>query len=131
MINTVTLVGNLGRDPETRYTPDGTAVVNLSLAVNEFWTKDDEKQQRTHWFRVVAFKRLAEIIAEYCFKGSKIGIRGQLISRQWEDSDGNKRTAIEVRVRELELLGNGNGNGSSSQEKTQKSSNIPDDDIPF
>ena len=127
MINSVTLVGNLGQDPEVRYTSNGTAVVNLSLAVNEFYTQNDEKQQRTHWFRVVAFQRLAEIIGEYCAKGSKIGVRGQLCSRQWEDNDGNARTTIEVRARELELLGN--GNGSPSPKKTEDVSD--DDEIPF
>ena len=92
--------------------------------------EDDEKQQRTHWFRIVAFQRLAEIIAEYCLKGSKIGVRGQLTSREWEDKNGNKQTAIEVRARELELLGNGNGTSTALPAKEQ-GSELPQDDIPF
>lgn len=128
MINSVTLIGNLGRDPEVRYTSNGTAVVNLSLAVNEFYTQNDQKQQKTHWIRAVAFQRLAEIIGEYCVKGSKIGIRGQLTSNQWEDNDGKSRTSIEVRVRELELL----GNGASKRASESENSSVPEDDeIPF
>ena len=132
MINTVALVGNLGQDPEIRYLPTGTAVVNLSIAVNEFYTSNGEKQQRTHWFRVVAFQRLAEIIAEYCVKGSKIGIRGQLTSRQWEDNDGNNRITVEVRARELELLGNGKNGAAEGQKKADVETPPSDnDDIPF
>lgn len=126
MMNSVSLIGNLGRDAELRYTPEGTPVANFSIAVNEFYTdKAGEKQKRTHWFRIVAFSRLAEICSEYLACGSKVAIRGQLISRSWEDSEGNKHSTVEIRARELELLGKNNGHPNGNPTTGDDDSDIP------
>ncbi len=119
-MNVVAIAGHLGSDPDIRYTPSGTAVANLSLAVNEFFKDGNgESQKRTHWFRATAFGRTAEIAGEYLHKGSKVGISGQLVSREWQDGQGNNRRSVEIRVRQLELLGNGNGNGHENGEQRQ------------
>lgn len=96
-VNKVILVGNLGADPELKYTPSGAAVTTLSLATNEMW-KDDQgnRQERTEWHRVVLWRRLAEVAGEYLKKGSKIYIEGRLQTRSWEDKDGIKRYMTEV-----------------------------------
>lgn len=109
MINTVTLVGNLGADPEFRYTPAGTPVARFSVAVNEYWTDREtgERRLRTNWFRVISFGRIAEIAGQYLTKGSKVAIRGRLRYREWEDREGNRRNLVEIRARELALLGGG------------------------
>ena len=115
MLNQVCIAGNLGHDPEVRYTPTGLAIANLNLAVNEYYKDaDGERQKRTHWFRATAFGRTAEIAVEYLHKGSKVGIAGQLVQRSWQDQDGNNRYSVEIRINQLELMGatNGNGNGN-------------------
>jgi len=137
-MNTLIVIGNLGQDPELKYTPSGTAVVNFSIAVNEHYKdKDGNKVQKTNWFRVNAFQRTAEIISEYCKKGSRIGITGQLQQRIWTDKDGGNHSVVEIRAREIELLsareGNGN-NGHVNPPPTNGSEFAPpldDDDIPF
>ena len=89
MINTITIVGNLGQDPEIRYTPNAVPVAKFTIAVKEVYKgKDGQKVKKVHWFRVTAFKRLAEIVGQYCTKGSKVGVRGQLQYRQWQDNEG-------------------------------------------
>jgi single-strand DNA-binding protein len=138
MMNVVAIAGHLGSDPDIRYTPSGTAVANLSLAVNEFFKDGQgESQKRTHWFRATAFGRTAEIAGEYLHKGSKVGISGQLVSREWQDGQGNNRRSVEIRVRQLELLGNGNGNGHENGEQRQTGGQkrsdayeAPPDDLP-
>lgn len=128
MINTVTIIGNLGRDPEIRYSPKGTPICNMSIAVSEAYKDGDgNKLKRTHWFRAVAFGRTAEVASEYLEKGSKVGIRGMLQYREWEDTEGNKRSTVEIRVRELELLGE-NGNGHAEPETSEGNS---DEEILF
>lgn len=109
MINTVTLVGNLGADPEFRYTTSGIPVARFSLAVNDYWTDRDsgERRLRTNWFKVVSFGRIAEIAGQYLTKGSKVAIRGRLRYHEWEDREGNRRSLVEIRARELALLGGG------------------------
>jgi single-strand DNA-binding protein len=106
MLNNVTLIGNLGQDPDVRYTQAGLAITNLSLAVSEHY-KDasGESQKRTHWFRATAFGRTAEVAGEYLKKGSKLGISGQLVYRTWQDDNGNNRNAVEIRISQLQLLG--------------------------
>lgn len=112
MMNIVAIAGHLGADPEIRYTQSGLAVANLNIAVNEHYRDESgEQQKRTHWFRASAFGRTAEIAGEYLHKGSKVGVSGQLVSREWQDQEGNNRRSVEIRVRQLELFGNGNGNG--------------------
>ena len=106
MINKVILVGNLGRDPEMRFTQDGRGVANLRIATSERWTdrNTNERQERTEWHTVVCFARLAEICSEYLHKGSRVYIEGRLQTRQWEDRDGNQRYTTEVVAREMKML---------------------------
>ena len=108
MLNSVSIIGNLGQDVDLRYTQQGTAVANLNLAVSEFYRdQNGESQKRTHWFRATAFGRTAEIAGEYLKKGSKVGISGQLVQRTWQDDQGNNKSSIEIRINQLELIGNG------------------------
>jgi len=135
-MNTLIVIGNLGQDPELKYTPSGTAVVNFSIAVNEHYKdKDGNKVQKTYWFRVNAFQRTAEIISEYCKKGSRIGITGQLQQRIWTDKDGGNHSVVEIRAREIELLsareGNGNNNTAPPTNGSEFAPPLDDDDIPF
>ncbi|MBL6689431.1 MAG: single-stranded DNA-binding protein [Pseudomonadales bacterium] len=104
-INKVILVGNLGRDPETRYMPSGGAVTNASVATSKQWRDRDsgEQKERTEWHRVVFFNRLAEIAAEYLKKGSKVYIEGELRTRDWE-RDGQKHYTTEIVANEMQML---------------------------
>ena len=131
MINTVTIVGNLGQDPEIRYTASGVPVASFTVAVNEVYKgKDGQKVKKVHWFRVSAFQRLAEVIGEYCAKGSKVGVRGQLQQRTWQDSEGMNHSLVEIRARELELLSGKNDN-QTVQEAELPLAAAEDDDVPF
>lgn len=116
-VNKVILVGNVGQDPETRYMPSGGAVTNLSLATSETWKDKNsgEQQERTEWHRIVFYQRLAEIVAEYVKKGSKLYIEGSLRTRSWEQ-DGVKRYATEIIANEMQMLDSrgGSGDGGSS-----------------
>jgi single-strand DNA-binding protein len=135
-VNKVILVGNLGKDPEIRYTPSGKAVANFSIATSENWTdKEGQKQVRTEWHRIVAFDRLAEICGEYLSKGKQVYIEGRLQTRQWEDRDGNKRYTTEIRANNMQMLGRP---GDQPQEPVQgeapqaEEPSPPElDDIPF
>ena len=131
MIHTVTIVGNLGQYPEIRYTPNAVPVANFTIAVNEVYKgKDGQKVKKTHWFRVAAFQRMAEIVGQYCTKGSKVGIRGQLQQRTWQDNEGVNHNLVEILAKELELLGGKNGNPAISEEDVTVGSDDTDD-IPF
>ena len=115
-VNKVILIGNLGADPEVRYTPDGAQVANFNLATSESWNDrtSGEKQERTEWHRLVVWRKLAEIAGQYLKKGSKIYIEGKLQTRSWEDQSGQKRYTTEVVVNELQMLdsrGEGGGGG--------------------
>src|SRR5690606_2121772 len=112
-INKVILVGNVGQDPETRYMPNGGAVTNLSLATSETWKDKNtgEQQERTEWHRVVFYQRLAEIVAEYVKKGSKLYVEGRLQTRSWEQ-DGVKRYTTEIIASEMQML---DGRGGSNE----------------
>ena len=104
-VNKVILVGNLGRDPETRYAQNGTAVTRFSVATSESWRPkaSGEQQERTEWHNVVCFARLAEIAGEYLRKGSKVYIEGQLRTSSWE-ADGQKKYRTEINAREMQML---------------------------
>ena len=145
-VNKVTLIGNLGADPEVRYTANGSAVANIRLATAESWRdrESGENQERTEWHRVVFFSRLAEIVGEYLKKGSQVYIEGRLQTRKWQDRDGNDRYTTEIVANEMQMLGGRGGGGggfdapsqSSSPSPAQNSNNEPpmddfDDDIPF
>ena len=139
MINKVTLIGNLGQDPDIRYTQSGTAVANLSIATSErFKDQSGEWQERTEWHRVVFFGRVAEVCGEYLTKGKQIYVEGRLQTRKWEDRDGNDRYTTEVVGREMKMLGQRGDSGSGRSSRTSGSSRPapppPDDfedDIPF
>jgi len=150
-VNKVILVGNLGRDPETRYMPSGSAVTNLRIATSEQW-KDKttgENQERTEWHSVAMFGKLAEIAAEYLRKGSQVYIEGKLRTRKWQDkTDGKDRYTTEIIADEMQMLGSKGGGGASmsvSEAPRRQSSAVAeadtggsgppsgdfDDDIPF
>lgn len=151
-INKVILVGNLGKDPEVRYSPSGQAVANATLATSESW-KDKtsgEKQERTEWHRVVFFGRLAEIAGEYLKKGAQIYVEGRLQTRKWQDKEGHDRYTTEIVAAEMQMLGSRSGagvpndNAAFNQDQpfsdaaaspkagaTAKAGGDFDDDIPF
>ena len=112
-VNKVILIGNLGGDPEVRYTPSGAAVVNVNLATNESWNdRSGERQERTEWHRLVLWSKLAEIAGQYLRKGSKVFVEGRLQTRSWDDQSGQKRYTTEVVVNDLQMLdGRGEGGG--------------------
>lgn len=144
-INKVILIGNLGADPETRYTSGGKAMSTVNIATSESWKDREtgEQQERTEWHRIVFFGRLAEIVGEYLKKGSQVYIEGRLQTRKWQDKEGNDRYTTEVVANEMQMLG-GRGGGSDaggaapsrgepkSSQSTEKADNdFVDDDIPF
>ena len=105
-VNKVILIGNCGQDPETRHTPSGNAVTNLSIATSESWKdkSSGEQQERTEWHRVVFFNRLAEIAGEYVKKGSKLYVEGSLRTRKWQGQDGQDRYTTEIVASEMQML---------------------------
>ena len=112
-INKVILVGNLGRDPETRYLPEGGAVTNVSIATTDTW-KDKtsgEKKEATEWHRVVFFNRLAEIAGEYLKKGSQVYVEGRLRTRKWQDKEGQEKYTTEIVCDTMQMLGGRQGMG--------------------
>lgn len=138
MVNKAILIGNLGADPEVRYTQNGTAVANFNLATTETWTKDGNKEEKTEWHRIVAFGRLGEICGEYLSKGSKVYIEGRIQTRQWDDRDGNKRYTTEIVAREMKILtprsgapGGGGTGGSGYSEEPPMPEPTMGDDVPF
>lgn len=149
-INKVILIGNLGRDPEVRYTPNGLAVANIAIATTEVWKdkQTSENQERTEWHRIVMYGRTAEIAGEYLRKGSKIFIEGRLQTRKWQDKNtGQDRYTTEVITDSLQMLDSKGGSGAAnsnpppleaaslSDKPPLESQSAPaeqfDDDIPF
>lgn len=150
-INKVILIGNLGQDPETRYTQSGAAVTNFSMATSESWKdkQSGDHEERTEWHRCVAFGRVAEVCGEYLRRGSKVYVEGQLRTRKWQDQAGVDRYTTEIVVREMQMLGDRGGadnsqhaSGGHSQRQGQNQSEPSyrggppqsddyDDDIPF
>jgi len=117
-VNKVILIGNLGRDPETRYMPDGGAITNISIATTEQWKdKAGEKQEKTEWHRVAFFGKLAEIAGEYLKKGSQVYVEGRLQTRKWQDKDGADKYTTEIVANAMQMLGSrqGMGGGSASE----------------
>lgn len=147
-VNKVILVGNLGRDPEIRYSANGQAIANVNIATSESWKDKNtgEKQEKTEWHRIVFFGRLAEIAGEYLKKGSQIYVEGRLQTRKWQDKEGKDRYTTEIVANEMQMLGSRGGSGGPSDSFNQDtgSTNAPattgastgggddfDDDIPF
>lgn len=118
-VNKVILIGNLGSDPEVRYTPNGNAVANISLATSEVWRdkQSNELRERTEWHRVVFFNRLAEIVGEFLHKGSKCYVEGALRTRKWQDKNGQERYTTEIIATEMHILDGKTGQGSIPGEK--------------
>lgn len=112
-INKVILIGNLGRDPEVRYTPNGSAVCNVSIATTRNWKNKDsgERQEETEWHRVVFFDRLAEIAGEYLKKGRPVYVEGRLRTRKWQDKEGKDTYTTEIMAENMQLLGGREGAG--------------------
>jgi single-strand DNA-binding protein len=157
-VNRVILIGNLGRDPEIRYTQGGEPIANFSLATSERWTgKDGQKQERTEWHRVEVFGKTAQVVRDYCQKGKQVYIEGSIHYDEWTDKDGNKRNTTKIRVSgpnsRLVLLGSrgegggpggggpggsgpGGGGGRGAAEKEPGAPpaddfQVSDDDVPF
>jgi len=149
-VNKVILVGNLGKDPETRYMPSGSAVTNLTLATSESWKdkQTGDQQERTEWHKIAMFGRLAEIAAEYLRKGSQVYIEGKLRTRKWQDKEGKDRWTTEIVADEMQMLGSKSGGagagapaaaGSAPQQRPAAVNDAADggppgdfdDDIPF
>lgn len=149
-VNKVILIGNLGADPEVRYSPNGSAVTNIRIATSDQWRdkQSGEMQERTEWHRVVFFSRLAEIAGEYLKKGSKVYVEGRLQTRKWQGQDGQDRFTTEVVANEMQMLDGrgdmGGGGGGQRQQPQKNSGSQPsepepqsapdgdfDDDIPF
>ncbi len=105
MKNLVILIGNLGGDPETRYTQDGTPVANFNIATTETWrNQDGGKEEHTEWHKIVVWKKLAEICGEHLKKGSRIYLEGRIRTRKWQDQDGNDRYTTEIEARDIQFL---------------------------
>lgn len=136
-VNKVILIGRLGRDPEVRYTPSGVAVANFSIATSEEWKDKDtgEKQERTEWHKIVAWRRLGEICGEYLHKGKEVYIEGKLQTRPWEDRDGNKRYTTEIVANVMQMLGaagkEGKVQSADNKFSTEEPVTVPEDEIPF
>ena len=136
-INKVILIGNLGKDPETRYSADGAAITNITIATSESWKdKTGEQQERTEWHRVVFFNKLGEIAGQYLKKGSQVYVEGALRTRKWQGQDGKDNYTTEVVANEMQMLGSKGGSGSNDAAPQPASSPAGgfdqfDDDIPF
>ena len=116
-VNKVILLGRVGQDPEMRYTENGTAIANFSVATSEQWkNKDGKKKEKTEWHKVVAWKRLGEICGEYLNKGSQVYIEGRIETRNWEGKDGKKRYTTEVIVKDMQMLGGKSSDNDKPEE---------------
>ncbi|ADH84786.1 single-stranded DNA-binding protein [Desulfurivibrio alkaliphilus] len=135
MINKVILIGNLGADPEVRYSQSGDAVTTFRIATTEVWKKQDgSKEELTEWHRIVTFKRLAEICGEYLSKGSRVYIEGRIQTRKWQDKDGNDRYTTEIVAREMKMLsprGAGGDSGNQFMDEPPPPEPPIGDDVPF
>jgi len=115
-VNKVIIIGNLGRDPETRYMPEGGAITNISVATTEKWKdKNGEMQEKTEWHRVAFFGKLAEIAGEYLKKGSQVYVEGRLQTRKWQDKDGQDKYMTEIVANQMQMLGSRQGMGGGSR----------------
>ena len=143
MVNKAIIIGNLGADPEIRYTQSGTQVATFSVATTERWKgQDGQMQENTEWHRIVAWGRLAEICGEYLNKGSKVYIEGRIQTRKWQDQDGNDKYTTEIVAREMKMLSprGGESSGGSSYGGSSGADSFPEpppgyggtgEDVPF
>jgi len=130
MVNKATLIGRLGKDPDVKYTPDGSMVTNFNLATDEQWKdKNGEKVQKTEWHRIVTFGKLAEICGNYLKKGSLVFIEGKIQTRSWEDKDGVKKYTTEIVANNMKML---DGKKDVKDEPALCTDGTPlDDGVPF
>lgn len=147
-VNKAILIGHLGRDPEVRYSANGSAIANVNVATTESWKdkQTGDRQERTEWHRIVFFGRLAEIVSEYLKKGSQVYLEGRLQTRKWQDKDGHDRYTTEIVATDMQMLGGrgSGGGGANYNDHGESTSNAGgasgaaaeapddfDDDIPF
>ncbi len=141
-VNKVILVGNLGKDPEVRFTPSGRAVARFTLATTESWMDQESgRQERTDWHNIVVWGKQAESCGQYLAKGRQVYVEGRITSRSYDDKDGNKRYITEIVAQRVQFLGGGSGGGRAGQPEGGGSGGggfddfgggpVPDDDIPF
>lgn len=145
-VNKVILVGRLGKDPETRYMPNGDAVTNITLATSETWKdKNGEKQEKTEWHRITFYRKLAEIAGQYLKKGSMAYVEGRLETRKWTDKEGVEKYTTEIIANEMQMLSSKSSSDNSAQQQESQQSQPArqaqpstgggfddmDDDIPF
>lgn len=136
-VNKAILVGRLGKDPEIKYTPSGTAVTNFTIATSEnFKDKDGQKQERTEWHRIVAFGKLAEICGEYLVKGRQVYIEGRIQTRSWDDKNGTKRYTTEIVANTVQFLGKTDEGTKGGAEPTPDAGSASEptaieEDVPF
>ncbi len=144
-LNKVMLIGNLGRDPEIRFTPDGSPVATFSIATGEVWTdKNGTRQERTEWHNIVAWNRLADLAKRYLTKGRQVYVEGRIRTREWDDKEGNKRRTTEIIASQMVLLGSKpqgveaapmpqpiQRSAPADVEQGPGDTGITDDDIPF
>ena len=129
-VNKVILIGNLGSDPEVRYTQQGKAMASFnSPPANTGKTRKEKKQERTEWHRIIAFGKLGEICGQYLAKGKPVYVEGRIASRNWEDSEGNRKTITEIIAGTMKMLGSQENDGIKEIEP--EGTEIPDDEIPF
>lgn len=121
-VNKVILVGNLGRDPETRYAPNGDAICNISVATTDSWKdkQTGEKKEQTEWHRVSFYGRLAEVVGQYLKKGSPVYVEGSLRTRKWQDKDGQDRYTTEIRADSMQMLGGRPSGGDAGGDRDQR-----------
>jgi len=135
MVNKALLIGRLGRDPEVRYTPDGTMVTNFTMATDETYKdKNGERVQKTEWHRIVAFGKLAEICGNYLVKGKLVFIEGRIQTRAWEDKEGVKRNTTEIIASNMQMLdskGQAKPGDAMPDASSAPNSQTPMDDVPF
>lgn len=141
-VNKVIILGNLGRDPETRYTPNGDAICNITVATTDNWKdkQTGEKKELTEWHRVSFYGRLAEIAGQYLKKGSPVYVEGSLRTRKWQDKEGIDRYTTEIRAEQMQMLGSRPAGGDTAPARQAPAARPgsgasaggnPDDDIPF
>ena len=139
-LNKVMIIGNLGADPEMRYTANGTAVTNLRVAVNRnYTTQDGERREETEWFRVVAWGKLGEIVSQYLTKGRRVYVEGRLQTRQWDDQEGQRRYTTEVVAQDVQFLDSAQGApftdtgppGADAGPPSADAGQVSPDDLPF
>jgi single-strand DNA-binding protein len=131
-LNRVTLIGNLGNDPDKRFTPGGQAVTTFSIATSERWRdkSSGQQQERTEWHRIVVWGQQAENCAQYLSKGRQVCVEGRLQTRQWEDKDGVKKTTTEIVAQRVLFIGSQGGGGTRTTRETTETSDFGGDDVP-